>query len=97
MELNTLREQYREAILALAKEHHIENVRIFGSIATGMASKDSDIDFLVSLGKEADLMDLGGFYYDMQHLLKDQKVDIVPEDSIHWYIKDRILGEALPL
>ena len=97
MKLKELRQKYRDSILALANQHHIENVRIFGSVANGTATKNSDIDLLVSLGKEADLLDLGGFYFDVQKLLKDRKVDIVPEDSIHWYIKDQVLGEALPL
>jgi uncharacterized protein len=97
MKLKELRQKYRDPILALASQHHIENVRVFGSIAKGTATKSSDIDLLVSLGKEADLLALGGLYFDVQKLLKDWKVDIVPEDSIHWYIKDRVLGEALPL
>ncbi len=97
MKLKDLRSKYRDSILALANEHHIENVRVFGSVATGHATINSDIDLLVSLGKDADLLDLGGFYYDVQNLLKDQKIDVVPDDSIHWYIKDRVLGEATPL
>jgi predicted nucleotidyltransferase len=97
MNLQDLRGKYRDYILALANRYHIENVRVFGSVATGHATISSDIDLLVSLGRDADLLDLGGFYYDVQNLLKDHKVDIVPDDSIHWYVKDRILGEATPL
>jgi predicted nucleotidyltransferase len=43
------------------------------------------------------LLNLGGFQYDLSHLLEGHKIDIVPEDSIHWYIKDRVLKEARPL
>jgi len=97
MHLKELRQHYRDSILALANEHHIENVRVFGSVATGKATKKSDIDLLVSLGKDADLLDLGGFYIDVQDLLKNQKVDVVPDDSLHWYIKEGFLDEATPL
>jgi predicted nucleotidyltransferase len=97
MKLEELRHKYRNSILALAREHHIENVRVFGSVAAGLETKNSDIDLLVSLGKDADLLDLGGFYYDVQNLLQGQKIDIVPDDSIHWYIKDNVLGAAMPL
>lgn len=81
----------------IARRYNIENVRVFGSVSKGAATDSSDIDFLVSLGKDADLFDLGGFQYDMSSLLGGHKVDIVPDDSIHWYIKDQILQEARPL
>ncbi len=90
-------QKYKKSILKIAAQHHVENVRLFGSVATGQANENSDIDFLVSLGANADLLNLGGFQYDLSHLLEGHKIDIVPEDSIHWYIKDRVLKEARPL
>lgn len=97
MTLDELRKTYRDSILKLAKTHHIENVRVFGSVASGTATAKSDIDFLVDLGKKADLFDLGGFYYDMSNLFEGQKIDVVPESSVHWYIKDQVVNEAKPL
>lgn len=97
MKLEYLRLKYRDSILTLATKYNIENVRVFGSVANGNSTENSDVDFLVSLGKSANLLDLGGFYYDVQDLMKDQKVDVVPDDNLHWYIRDRILKEAIPL
>jgi hypothetical protein len=34
-------------ILAIAEKHGAYNVRVFGSVARGEATEDSDIDFLV--------------------------------------------------
>jgi uncharacterized protein len=37
----------REEILRIAAEHGARNVRVFGSVARGTASNDSDIDLLI--------------------------------------------------
>lgn len=37
----------REQILRIAAEHGTRNVRVFGSVARGSASNDSDIDLLI--------------------------------------------------
>ncbi len=86
----------KEQVLALAARHGASNVRIFGSVANGTADKDSDIDFLVDLEKGRSLFDLGGLLMDLQQLF-DRKVDVVTENGLHWYIKDRILSEAKPI
>jgi len=83
----------KEQVLALAARHGASNVRIFGSVANGTADKDSDIDFLVDLEKGRSLFDLGGLLMDLQQLF-DRKVDVVTENGLHWYIKERILSEA---
>lgn len=37
----------REAILKIASQHGAYRIRVFGSVARGETTKDSDIDFLV--------------------------------------------------
>ena len=83
-------------ILALAAKHGASNIRVFGSVANGTADQDSDIDFLVDLEQDRSLFDLGGLLMDLQQLL-NRSVDVVTENGLHWYIKDRILSEAKPL
>ncbi len=85
----------KEQVLALAARHGASNVRIFGSVANGTAEEDSDIDFLVDLEKGRSLFDLGGLLMDLQQLF-DRKVDVVTENALHWYIKERLLNEAKP-
>ena len=89
-------EDKKEQVLALAARHGASNVRVFGSVATGTADQDSDIDFLVDLEKGRSLFDLGGLLMDLQKLF-GRKVDVVTENGLHWYIKDRILSEAKPI
>ncbi len=86
----------KEQILALAAKYGASNIRIFGSVANGTADENSDIDFLVDLEKDRSLFDLGGLLMDLQELFH-RKVDVVTENSLHWYIKKQILNEAKPI
>jgi len=42
------------------------NVRVFGSVARGEATPDSDIDFLVEFEPGASLMDVSGLHLDLE-------------------------------
>ncbi len=88
--------EQREQILALAAGYGAYNVRIFGSVARGTADGTSDVDFLVDLEDGRSLFDLGGLLMDLRGLLH-RDVDVVTENGLHWYIKDRILEEAQPI
>ncbi len=86
----------KKQILALAAKYGASNVRIFGSVANGTADENSDIDFLVDLEKGRSLFDLGGLLMDLQGLF-NRKVDVVTDNGLHWYIKERIISEAKPI
>ena len=94
--LDTLRREKRAEILRLAERHGCHNVRVFGSVATGENGPNSDVDFLVDLEGGRGLLDLGGFLSDLHDLL-GVDVDLVESRSIHPYIRDRVLTEAVPL
>jgi len=86
----------RADILRLAEMRGAFNVRLFGSVVRGEAGPESDVDFLVELEPERSLFDLGGLLMDLQELL-GREVDVVTEQGLHWYIRDRVLAEARPL
>ena len=86
----------REEILRISASHGAHNVRIFGSVARGEAGPDSDVDFLVDMGPDLSPWFPGGLLMDLQDLL-GCRVDILTEDALHWYIRDRVLEEAVPL
>jgi len=86
----------REEILLLAASHGARNVRVFGSVARGDARPDSDVDFLIAAGPDCSSWFPGGLLVDLEKLL-GRKVDLVTEKGLHWYIRDRVLREAVPL
>ncbi len=89
-------ETHRNEILALAKKHGAENVRVFGSVARGQESGQSDLDLLVTLGAKRTPFFPGGLKADLEALLSCE-VDIVTENALHRLIREEILSEARPL
>lgn len=94
--LETLR-TYRDQILALAEKHGAYNVRVFGSVARGEAEPDSDVDFLVDWDYER-MSSWGGvgLTHELEQLL-GCRVDVGSPKELHWYIRARVLEEAVAL
>jgi predicted nucleotidyltransferase len=83
----------RESIYAAAAVNGVREVRVFGSVARGDESDDSDIDFLVSLEPGRTLLDLARFEVQLEQLLGRQ-VDVVTEDGLREPIRTDALREA---
>lgn len=96
MDMQRMLKEKREEILRLAAKHGASRVRIFGSVVRGEAGPESDLDVLVDMEPGRSLFDLGGLLMDLQDLL-GCKVDVVTENGLHWYVRDRVLAEAVPL
>ena len=86
--------QRRDKIVQLADKYGAKNIRIFGSLARGDNNSESDADFLVNM--EGSLLRRIAFMQDLEDLL-GRKVDVVTEKSVHWYVRERIMKEAVPL
>jgi predicted nucleotidyltransferase len=86
----------RAAILELAQRHGAHDVRIFGSVARGDATRGSDVDFLVTMEAGRSLFDLGGLLMDLRELL-GTPVDVVTPASLRERVRARVLREAVPL
>ena len=96
MSIDELLQEKRQEILRIAARHGAHNVRIFGSVVRGEARPDGDVDFLVEVGPEHSAWFPAGLVLDLEELL-GFKVDVVTEQSLHWYIHDRVLEEAVTL
>ena len=88
--------QKREDILRIAAQYGATNVRVFGSVARHESDPDSDLDLLVRMETGRSIFDLAALVVDLETLL-NRRVDVVPEDSIYWLLRRRILNEARPL
>ena len=91
----TVREK-REEILKVAARRGARNVRLFGSLARGEESADSDVDLLVDMEEGRSLLDLSHLLQDMEELL-GCRVHVVEPEALHWVIRERIIKEAVPL
>jgi len=87
----------RSEILSIANQHGAYNIRIFGSVARGEETEQSDIDFLVDydLDKITPWFPMG-LIEDLEALL-GKKVDLVTAKSLHYFIRDKIMNEAISL
>jgi len=86
----------RDDILRIAIRHGAQNVRVFGSVARGEATEDSDVDFLVSTSESPSPWFPAGLVVDLEDLL-GCRVQVASEDGLYWLLRRRILGEAIPL
>ena len=94
--MHPLIETQRARILALAKRHGLQDVRVFGSMARGDADDASDVDLLVSLAPNKTGLALGALLVDLEELL-DRRVEVLTEGGLHSEIRDQVLKKAQPL
>lgn len=86
----------RSQILSVAARRGARRVFLFGSTARGEAGPGSDVDFLVEFEPGRSLLDHGGLVMDLEELL-GCRVDVVSERALRPRIRERVLGEAVPL
>ncbi len=86
----------RDAILEIGLRYNIRKIRVFGSVARGEATAQSDLDLLVDVEKKTSLLDLIAFWQEVEDAL-GHKVDVVTEEGLSPYLRERILNEAVPL
>jgi hypothetical protein len=88
---------YRDEILALAERYGAYNVRVFGSVARGDATENSDIDLLVQFQPWVSLYELVGIKQAIEGVL-NQPVDIVEDHAgLRECFRDRIMRDAVML
>ncbi len=96
MLLDQLR-QMNTSLNSIAAQFGASRLRVFGSVARGEETPESDIDFLVDFPRGYDLftqrMPLAQGLGDLLH----RKVDLVPEHELNPHIKAQVLAEAVAL
>lgn len=92
----TIEPAQAEEVLAIARRHGIERVRVFGSLARGEGRRTSDVDLLIRLGPGHGFSDFMAFCREAEAVL-GRRVDVVTEDGLSPFLKERVLAEAVPL
>ncbi len=86
-------ERLRELRPILENDFGIKRLRVFGSVARGEATAQSDVDLIVEFETLPDWS-----YFTMNekigHMLGGVDVDLAMESELHHYLKDNILSEA---
>jgi uncharacterized protein len=85
----------RAEIERIASRRGARNIRVFGSVAEGIARADSDVDFLVEFEPGRTVLDLSELILDLEESL-GRRVDVihVRQPSV---LAGRIQAQAIPL
>jgi predicted nucleotidyltransferase len=76
----------------ICRHNDVTMVGVFGSVARGEATEQSDIDLLVSFSKRKSLLDLVRLEREVSAAL-GKKVDLLTENAISPYLRDRVKRE----
>ena len=79
--------QFAPQLIKVAQKYGISHIYVFGSVARGDNTSQSDIDFLVEMQEGASLFGVAGFSYETEKLL-GISVDVIPL-SVLPHIKDQ--------
>jgi len=91
--LAMLREK-RAEILALAEQYGAYNVRVFGSVARGEATPESDIDLLVTFKAGTSLYELAGLWQAIGELL-GHEINLLSDGNLRQRLREAIEGDLV--
>jgi len=95
-ELTYLVRDRRVELLKILASYGLRNARLFGSVARGDESPDSDVDLLVDVPEGIGLVTLGRCQAEVEALL-GVRVDLVPARDLKATVAVEVLKEAVPL
>ena len=81
----------------IAEQFGASRLRVFGSVARGEESAESDVDFLVDLPKGYDLFAQRLPLAQKLADILNRKVELIPEHELNAHMRQKILAEAVSL
>ena len=96
MRPSALLAEHRVAIRQVVAAHRAENPRVFGSVAHGEDTDDSDLDLLVDPHDKMSLFDVGAIIAELSELL-GIRVDVATPHALPDAMRQRVLRDAVPI
>ena len=78
-----------DKIVEISRQHGARFLGVFGSVAKGNATADSDVDLVISFSDQKSLLDLVRIEREISESI-GRDVDLLTEESISPYLKERI-------
>ncbi|MDA8211847.1 MAG: nucleotidyltransferase family protein [Clostridia bacterium] len=96
MSVMSLLKEKRHDIMNIASSNGVTKISLFGSVARGEETVNSDIDFLVEFEENRSLFDLIRLKQELESLLQ-RPIDVVTENGVHPMMRDGILSQVVEL
>jgi hypothetical protein len=85
-------EEVKMRTAPILKQHGVTYAAVFGSLAHGEDSPESDVDILVRLGRPMGMVGYMRLIESLEEALQ-KKVDLVTEQSLNKYVRPYVLPD----
>ncbi|MBN8733816.1 MAG: nucleotidyltransferase family protein [Acidobacteria bacterium] len=86
----------RAEIVQVTARHGAGNVAVFGSVARGEETEESDVDLLIDVVGPTSAWFPGGLVAELEEMF-GRRVQVVTRRSLHARIRETVLREAVAL
>ena len=85
-----------DALIGFCRLHHIRRLSLFGSVLTGTARPDSDVDLLVEFesGRTPGLLGMAKLEAELSALMGGRRVDLRTPQDLSRYFRDEVIRTA---
>ncbi|WP_106855180.1 nucleotidyltransferase family protein [Caballeronia novacaledonica] len=87
---------HREEIRRVVEAHHASNARVFGSVARGEDTDESDLDLLIDPTPRTSLLDIGAIRHELRELL-GVTADVLTPGALPDRTRNAIIAGAIPV
>jgi uncharacterized protein len=89
-------DQIRSKVMTTLQERGVVRAGIFGSVARGEDTAESDVDFLVEFERGRSLLDLSGLRIELGEVL-GRPVDVATPKSLHPRFRSEVERELVAI
>jgi predicted nucleotidyltransferase len=89
-------ETHRSSVRRVVEAHQARNPRVFGSIARGENTTNSDLDLLVDTIEGTSLFDIAAIELELERLM-GIPVHVTTMGALRGALRERVLAEAEPV